>query len=199
MKSKTGSSLDFPKAALDFPNRFGQYLKDVGEIMEKDWPSTFMEDDLEEFARTMRKDTFGMATFHRASPRYEVLDSPDKFEVQIDVPDFTPEEISIDLKAGGRILSVIGSHEEKDEGHMMTSKFQQNFTLDPSIMTNELVADLKDKKLTITAPRMVDRLPESRKVEMLINGKPVKQMKAKSSAKKDKTKKEKGNKDELSA
>lgn len=68
------------------------------------------------------------------------------------------------------MLSVIGSHEEEEEGHALTSKFQQIFTLDPSIMTDELIADLKDEKLTITAPRKIDRLPESRKIEMLING-----------------------------
>ncbi len=163
---------------MDFPKRFGQYLKEMGEVFEKqdmalDWPSTFMEDELSEFAKdmTLSKDKFGLATFHRASPRYEVLDHPDQFEVRIDVPGFKPEEIDIDLRAGGRILSISGSHEEKEKGRMMTSKFTQNFSLDPSIMTNELVADLKGEKIIVTAPRKVDRLPETRKIEMTVGGK----------------------------
>lgn len=167
MMQRIGPAVDFPNPASHFHNRFRQYLKDAEE---KDWPSTFMEDDLKEFSRAMRKDTFDLATFHRSSPRYEIFDSPEKFEIKIDVPGFSPQDISINLKAGGRMLSVIGSHEEEEEGHALTSKFQQIFTLDPSIMTDGLIADLKDEKLTITAPRKIDRLPESRKIEMLING-----------------------------
>ncbi len=163
---------------MDFPKRFGQYLKEMGEVFEKqdmalDWPSTFMEDELSEFSRdmTLTKDKFGLATFHRASPRYEVLDHPDQFEVRIDVPGFKPDEINIDLRAGGRILSISGSHEEKEKGRTMSSKFTQNFSLDPSIMTKELVADLKGDKIIVTAPRKVDRLPETRKIEMTVDGK----------------------------
>lgn len=178
MMNKIAPAVEFPNPALVFPNRFREYLKDVGEIMEKDWTSTFLEDDLETISRTFSKGTFDLGTFHRASPSYEINDSPENFEIKIDVPDFSPQEISIDLKAGGRILSVRGNHEEEEKGQTMKSKFQLTFTLDPSIKTNELIADLKDKKLTITAPREVDLLQESRKIEMTINGKKVQGKKA---------------------
>eukprot|EP01083_Nonionella_stella_P131507 399592_1 len=178
MMQRIGPALEFPNPASHFHNRFRQYLNDAEE---KDWPSTFKEDDLKEFSRAMRKDTFDLATFHRSSPRYEIFDSPEKFEIKIDVPGFSPQDISIDLKAGGRMLSVIGSHEdEEEEGRALTSKFQQMFTLDPSIITDDLIADLKDEKLTITAPRKIDRLPESRKIEMLINGEKMQRLQAKS-------------------
>ena len=141
---------------VDFPRRFGEYLKEFDEIFEPDWPSTFMEKQLEEFRDSSM-------VFHRASPRYEVTEKPDKFEVSIDVPGFKPEEIEVGLKGGGRILSISGMHEEKGKGRSVSSQFQQNFSLDPSIQTNEMSADLKGNTLIVSAPR-IDRLPESRKI-----------------------------------
>eukprot|EP01083_Nonionella_stella_P104139 298095_1 len=147
-----------------FPKRFGQYLKEVDEVFEKDWPSKFF---LEENPQERL-----VLPIHRASPRYEVLDHPEKFEVRIDVPGYKPNEIRIDLKAGGRILSIRGGHDEEEKGRkVFSSRFQQNFSLDPSIMTNDLVANLEKDKITITAPRKIEHLPESRKIDLLVGGK----------------------------
>lgn len=142
---------------VDFPRRFGEYLKEFDEIFEPDWPSTFMEKQLEEFKQD------SSMVFHRASPRYEVTEKPDKFEVCIDVPGFKPEEVEVGLKGGGRILSICGQHEEKGEGRKMSSHFQQNFSLDPSIQTDKMSAEFKGNTLIVSAPR-IDRLPESRKI-----------------------------------
>lgn len=150
-----GFSMLTPRFA-DFPRRFGKYLKEFDEIFEPDWPSAFIEKQLEEF-----KDS--SMVFHRASPRYEVTEMPDKFEVTIDIPGFKPEEIEVGLKGGGRILTISGQHEQKGEGRSISSQFQQNFSLDPSIQTDQMSADMKGTILTVTAPR-VDMLPESRKI-----------------------------------
>ena len=150
-----GFSLLTPRFA-DFPRRFGKYLKEFDEIFEPDWPSTFIEKQFEEF-----KDS--SMVFHRASPRYEVTEKPDKFEVSIEVQGFKPEEIEVGLKGGGRILTISGRHEVKDEGRSLSSQFQQNFSLDPSIQTDQMSADLQGSTLVVTAPR-IDRLPESRKI-----------------------------------
>jgi HSP20 family protein len=151
-----GFSMLTPRFA-DFPRRFGKYLKELDEIFEPDWPSAFMEKQLEEF-----KDSSSMV-FHRASPRYEVIEKPDSFEVKIDVPGFKPEEIEVGLKGGGRILTISGQHEQKEAGRSFSSKFQQNFSLDPSIQTDQMSADMIGTSLIVTAPR-IDRLPESRKI-----------------------------------
>ncbi len=150
-----GFSMLTPRFA-DFPRRFGKYLKELDEIFEPDWPSAFMEKQLEEF-----KDS--SMVFHRASPRYEVTEKPDMFEVTIDVPGFKPDEIEVGLKGGGRILTISGQHEQKGEGRSFSSRFQQNFLLDPSIQTDQMSADMKGSTLVVSAPR-IDRLPESRKI-----------------------------------
>jgi HSP20 family molecular chaperone IbpA len=154
----------------DFPQRFGSYLRELDEMMEPDWPSTFFEKRWKQAEDSM---------FRRASPRYEILDRPDKFEVSIDIPGFHAEEIDISLKAGGRLLTISGSHEEKKDDGMFTStmKFVQNFSLDPSIMTDQMTADFKnDGTLIVSAPRVVERLPESRKI-------PIKMLMGESTAK----------------
>lgn len=152
-----------------FPQRFTKYLQDIDEMFEMDWPSTFMEKQLEEFKDMLPSTKTGeksgaMATFKRASPRYEVTDDHERFEVKLDVPGFKPDEIEVGLKAGGRILTITGFHETKEEGRQFQSQFQQNFSLDPSILTDELSANFEGERLIVGAPRKAERLPESRKI-----------------------------------
>lgn len=178
-----------------FPQTFGKYLHEIDEIFEQDWPSTFMEKQLEEFKGTLTKaeETMGikksdkMKTFVRSSPRYEVIDGADKFEVKVDVPGFKPNEIEVELRAGGRLLTITGNHEEKEETREFSSKFQQNFSMDPSILTDELHADFQDDTLVISAPRKVERLPETRDI-------PIKMIEHSKKSGKDK---KKGDKEKL--
>jgi HSP20 family molecular chaperone IbpA len=150
-----------------FPQRFTKYLQDIDEMFEMDWPSTFMEKQLQEFKDMLpstEKSSGEMTTFKRASPRYEVIDDHERFEVKLDVPGFKPDEIEVGLKAGGRILTITGYHEAKEEGRQFQSQFQQNFSLDPSILTDELSANFQGDRLIVSAPRKAERLPESRKI-----------------------------------
>ena len=179
-----------------FPQRFGTYLEEIDEIFEKDWPSTFMEEQLSEFKRTMKgetKDEF-LTTYKTSSPKYEVLDTAEKFELKIDVPNFKPDEFEIGLRAGGRVLTVTGKHEEKDKQRQFMSTFQQNFSLDPSIVVDEITANFHDGKIIVSAPRKVERLPESRKIpiKMLAETKGVEHGEKAEHEKKATTKQKKG-------
>jgi len=173
--SAMGFSMLAPRFS-DFPRRFGKYLKELDDIFEPDWPSGFIEKQLEDF-----KDSSSMM-FHRASPRYEVTEKSDQFQVTIDVPGFNPEDIEVGLKAGGRILTISGSHEHKDEGRSFSSQFQQNFSIDPSIQIDTMTADMKGHTLTVSAKR-VDSLPESRKIPIQkIEGSPENEVKTQARA-----------------
>ena len=166
----------------NFPKRFGSYLKELDEIFEPDWPATFFEKTIEEMKGSSE-------TFHAASPRYEVTESKDKFELAMELPGYKMDEVDIQLKAGGRLLSVRGAHETKDKGHKMSSRFQQNFSLDPSIEIEKMTANFNehDHTLHIAAPR-VNRLPENRQIpiHMLKGSKSKKGLKMKED-KKDET------------
>ena len=109
----------------------------------------------------------------RWSPRYEVIDDEDSFSIKVDVPGFHFHELNVDLEAGGRVLRISGTKEEdvneKDEAQESvdekkgsvtysshtTRSFQQKFTLDPSIDSTKMSANLDPVHgtLFIRAPR----------------------------------------------
>jgi HSP20 family molecular chaperone IbpA len=115
----------------------------------------------------------------RWSPRYEVIDDAKQFQVKMDVPGFHFHEMKVELEQGGRLLSISGTKEtheskgwgeeektamagekkteeeegeEKFESYSSTS-FQQKFTLDPSIDTSKMTANLINGVLEVRAPR----------------------------------------------
>ncbi len=119
------------------------------------------------------------SSIKRWSPRYEVLNDAKKFQVKLDVPGFHFHEISVELEVGGRLLSISGRKEdnfhdtskldhdhdtEKDKvdeengekfefiSHTTTS-FEQKFTIDPSIDTTLMTANLVNGVLEVRAPR----------------------------------------------
>lgn len=116
----------------------------------------------------------------RWSPRYEVIDDESSFAIKVDVPGFHFHELSVELESGGRVLCISGTKEEDTEewgdadkgtdedkepanqdkesvkfiSHASRS-FQQKFTLDPSIDTKKMSANLDPDHgaLIIRAPR----------------------------------------------
>eukprot|EP01083_Nonionella_stella_P038332 104298_1 len=154
-----------------FPQRFEKYLEDVEDIFDKDWPNAFMEEQLNEFKKTLSGTEKALTKYRTTSPKYEIMDTSDKFEVKIDVPGFKPDEVDVEIRAGGRLLTVTGNHEEKDQDSLYSSKFQQNFSLDPSIMIDDFTANFQDGQMHICAPRKVEFLPESHKIPIMIEGK----------------------------
>lgn len=150
-----------------FP-RMSSLFKEMDEMLERDWPSTFMEDQLERMDKEMKDMGTGGLTLRRSSPRYELAESAEKFMVTVEVPEaFKLEDIDVDLKAEGRLLTITGQHEEKNDDSSFSSQFQQNFSLDPSVEVDKLTAKFHDGKLVISAPRMPE-LPklEDRKIDV---------------------------------
>ena len=121
-------------------------------------------------------DPFG--SIKRWSPHYEILNDAKNFQVKLDVPGFHFHEISVELEAGGRLLSISGRKEDNvhetsklDRDHETkakvdeengkkfqfishaTTSFEQKFTLDPSIDTTLMTANLVNGVLEVRAPR----------------------------------------------
>ena len=63
------------------------------------------------------------------SPKAKVSYDDQKFEVEFDVREFRPEELSI--KTDGDVLVVLAKHETKTEsgGSFVSKQFEQRFTL----------------------------------------------------------------------
>merc|ERR1711902_20058 len=88
------------------------------------------------------------------SPKAKVTYDQHKFEVEFNVTDYLPEELSI--KTEGDVLIVLAKHETKAEGgHSYVSKqFEQRFSLPSGVKPEKITSKLsKDGVLTVTAPR----------------------------------------------
>jgi len=92
---------------------------------------------------------------------------PKKFEVKLNVTNFTPEEITV--KVAGNNLLVEGKHEEKQDknGHGYVSRqFTRRYTLPDDVDLEQLSSsmDAKGKTLTIHAPKKKLQLDGSERV-----------------------------------
>merc|ERR1712004_154413 len=88
------------------------------------------------------------------SPRAKVSYDQDKFQVEFNVQDYTPEELSI--KTEGDVLIVLAKHETKAEGgqSFVSKQFEQRFSLPSGVKPERISSSLsKDGFLTVTAPR----------------------------------------------
>jgi len=91
------------------------------------------------------------------SPKAKVSYDETKFQVEFDVKDYKPEELSI--KTEGTTLVVLAKHEEKSgDSSYVTKQFEQRFTLPSGVKVEAISSSLsKDGKLMVTAPRSVEQ------------------------------------------
>eukprot|EP00094_Tigriopus_californicus_P005637 TCALIF_05434-PA protein Name:"Similar to HSPB1 Heat shock protein beta-1 (Bos taurus)" AED:0.19 eAED:0.19 QI:68/0/0/1/0/0/2/0/585 len=92
------------------------------------------------------------------SPKAKVSYDEDKFQVELDVQDYRPEELSI--KTEGDVLVVLAKHETKTEtgGSFVSKQFEQRFTLPAGVKPESISSSLsKNGTLTVSAPREMGR------------------------------------------
>lgn len=95
-----------------------------------------------------------MAQSSDMSPKAKVSYDQDKFQVEFNVQDYTPEELSI--KTEGDVLIVLAKHETKAEGgqSFVSKQFEQRFSLPSGVKIEKIASSLsKDGILTVSAPR----------------------------------------------
>lgn len=91
--------------------------------------------------------------FQHSSPRYEITNNEEKFQIAFDVPGLKPEDVHIHVEESRRVLSIEGVSEKTGEGYSFSSKFSQSFTLDPTIEADKFEAQMKDGILLVSAPK----------------------------------------------
>jgi HSP20 family protein len=96
--------------------------------------------------------------FGEHSPKYQITDTDDKFQLTVDVPGVTASNINITLENDGQVLAIAGEREESGENYSDSSKFYQSFSLDPAIETEKITANLKDGVLVVAAPKDLKRI-----------------------------------------
>lgn len=95
-----------------------------------------------------------------------------KFQVSLDVQQFTPEEISVKV-TGDNTITVEGKHEEKEDEHGFISRhFVRKYTLPEGHNVDMVRSKLSsDGVLTITAPKLSDNVRE-REIPIALTGQP---------------------------
>ncbi|ETN69165.1 Hsp20/alpha crystallin family protein [Necator americanus] len=83
---------------------------------------------------------------------FQVVNDDKKFAVSLDVSQFRPEELKVNLD--GRRLTVEGKQERKDDHSFIARSFVRSWTLPDEANVDALRTELNDKgQLTIEAPK----------------------------------------------
>ncbi|XP_065089935.1 protein lethal(2)essential for life-like [Ochlerotatus camptorhynchus] len=101
----------------------------------------------------------------------------DKFQINLDVQQFSPDEISV--KATGNSVIVEGKHEEKQDEHGYISRhFVRRYLLPAGHDANKIVSSLSsDGILTVQAPKKALPEPEGPKaIPIVQTGQPAKKL-----------------------
>lgn len=101
---------------------------------------------------------FDSSDLHSFSPFSDLIESPEKFEIQLALPGFKKEDVAIDLK--NDILTVSGERkwvkEESKQYHSIQTtygKFSKSFTLNQRIDKSGITAEFQDGLLLISLPK----------------------------------------------
>lgn len=98
-----------------------------------------------------------------------------KYQVNLDVQQFQPEEITVKV-TGKNIITVEGKHEEKEDHHGFISRhFVRKYLVPEGHSMDEVVSTLSsDGVLTITAPKVAKEDIEERAITVTQTGIPLK-------------------------
>ncbi|KAJ8933262.1 hypothetical protein NQ314_014128 [Rhamnusium bicolor] len=104
----------------------------------------------------------------------------DKFQANLDVQQFKPEEISVKI-TGGNTITIEGKHEEKSDEHgQIYRHFIRRYVLPKDCDMNQIESKLSsDGVLTIYAPRTDTTAIEQKNVPIIQTGEPVKSIEKK--------------------
>ncbi|ENN77553.1 protein lethal(2)essential for life [Dendroctonus ponderosae] len=103
----------------------------------------------------------------------------DKFQANLDVQQFKPEEISVKV-TGENVLTIEGKHEEKEDQHGYISRhFVRRYVLPKNCDVSKVESKLSsDGVLTVTAPTIEKMEVEHKSIPITQTGEPAKQQQA---------------------
>ena len=99
--------------------------------------------------------------FRHSSPRYEITDNHEKFEIAVDLPGVKASDVNVSIENDGQVLTLKGHRETKKEGYAYASKFSQSFTLDPAVDADKFTANLQNGVLVVSAPKDWKRIEDA--------------------------------------
>ena len=107
---------------------------------------------------------------NHSSPGYHVAKNERVFRLQVDVPGMKPDDVTIELEHGGRVLHLSGSRGDKATGKQHGHgeyHFEKSFKLGSDLDTSKITAHLSEGVLTLTFPKMEKVDPITRRIEVI--------------------------------
>jgi HSP20 family protein len=96
------------------------------------------------------EDSTALSTW-RPSARYEVYDTNSTLVFELDVPGVNANDINISVKDD--MLMISGHRELTKDKLSYRSRFSNIFSLDPTVETSKITAQIKNGVLQVTAPK----------------------------------------------
>ena len=108
------------------------------------------------------------------SPRVDISDKKDHFEISAELPGINKDDIHVTLKDGVLTLSAESQQEDKEEkdGKIIRQerrygKFVRSFNLGGEVEEDNISANFKDGVLTLKAPKLSEPKVSHRRIEIL--------------------------------
>jgi HSP20 family molecular chaperone IbpA len=131
-------------------------------------PSSDWFDEFDTLSSMIRRqqDAFRRSFFRGASalyssPRYEMVNNENQFQVSMDIGDgMTTNDVEVKFDESQRMLTVSAHTESTSDetGYRFNSQFSRSFSVDPFVRVDQLTATVDKGVLTISAPKDVDRM-----------------------------------------
>jgi HSP20 family molecular chaperone IbpA len=102
------------------------------------------------------------------SKRREIVESPDKYEIFINVPEgMETKDITLELVRNDEVLHLSGVHKAEKDNIVSESRINRMFTLGKNADTSKISAKLSGGVVAVTVPKIeVDKVKESRRIEI---------------------------------
>jgi HSP20 family protein len=107
------------------------------------------------------------------APRVDIKDADDHFEITAELPGIAKEDIHVHVNEGILTLEAESTQEDKEEkeGKIIRQerrygKFMRSFNLGSDVQEEDINASFKDGVLTLKAPKMVEKVPARRRIEI---------------------------------
>lgn len=107
------------------------------------------------------------------APRVDVRDAQDHFEITAELPGVKREDIHVHVADGILTLEAESSEEDKEEreGRVIRQerrygKFRRSFNLGGDVSEEDIKASFTDGVLKLEAPKVKEKPPERRRIEV---------------------------------
>ena len=132
-------------------------LFDIDRFFDDAWPRAAINSEMGEFF----------------APKVDIKEVDDHYEISAELPGIPRENIQVHVKDGILTLEAEHSEEEKEEkeGRVIRQerrygKFMRSFNLGGEVQEEDIKASFKDGILTLEAPKVKEKVPERRRIEI---------------------------------